>query len=488
MALSDGLQRYYPLDGSPVDVHGGIDGVITGPSPTYQAGHVSAQALYLAASNSNKFLADAFGGGDFSCSFWIYAVGSLGGFCCAIGNMTNPGAVTSDWCFLGGGTTLSYYQNGNTSTAGTATLSATGVWKHVVVTRVGAGSNNCKIYVNGSLEATFSASVTAPGGTDKFVLVSRPDGFTSTDARMQEVALYNRGLSGAEAVELYNGGAGLSYDDIAPSVPPTVDSVSPSSGVETGGTAITITGTGFVDGATVTVGGVAATGVDFVSDTELTAITPAGALGSADVEVVNPDDLSDTLVAGFTFTVTPPVFTKYGRLLEKLLPPGSLWNLEGDSELHKLLLGAGDELQRVEDRGADLIEESDPRTATETIGDWEEMLGLPDEQVTAISAVLAERRVAVTQKLVGRTGQNLDFFERLCAACGYPLLSLTKHAVDLLRSGTAECGESIVSVEDAYTITLELDTPTAGALTEAQFERVIRHATHSHIQVVFTYT
>jgi hypothetical protein len=72
MALSDGLQRYYPLDGSPVDVHGGIDGVISGPSPTYAAGHVSAQALYLAASSSNKFLAPAFGGGDFSCRFLAY--------------------------------------------------------------------------------------------------------------------------------------------------------------------------------------------------------------------------------------------------------------------------------------------------------------------------------------------------------------------------------------------------------------------------------
>ena len=64
---------------------------------------------------------------------------------------------------------------------------------------------------------------------------------------------------------------------------PTVTAVSPSTGVDTGGTPITITGTGFTSGATVKVGGTAATDVTVVSATSITATTPGGPDGIANV-------------------------------------------------------------------------------------------------------------------------------------------------------------------------------------------------------------
>ena len=70
---------------------------------------------------------------------------------------------------------------------------------------------------------------------------------------------------------------------------PTVTSVTPTSGPATGGTAITLTGTNFVSGATVRVGGTAATGVTFVSATQLRATTPAGTAGAQAVQVTNPN-------------------------------------------------------------------------------------------------------------------------------------------------------------------------------------------------------
>jgi hypothetical protein len=69
---------------------------------------------------------------------------------------------------------------------------------------------------------------------------------------------------------------------------PAVTSCSPNSGVAEGGDAVTITGTGFVDGATVTFEGVSATDVVFVSSTSITCVTPAGD-GLATVRVTNPD-------------------------------------------------------------------------------------------------------------------------------------------------------------------------------------------------------
>ena len=82
---------------------------------------------------------------------------------------------------------------------------------------------------------------------------------------------------------------------------PTVTSVSPANGPEAGGTSVTITGTGFVDGATVTFDAANATGVTFNSSTSLTVNTPAHAVGPVDVTVTNPDTLKGVLTGGFTY-------------------------------------------------------------------------------------------------------------------------------------------------------------------------------------------
>jgi hypothetical protein len=83
---------------------------------------------------------------------------------------------------------------------------------------------------------------------------------------------------------------------------PTVSSIDPSSGPLAGGTAVTITGTGFEAGATVTIGGASATSVVVVSDTSITAVTPSGTAGAKDVVATNADSgLTGTLAGGFTY-------------------------------------------------------------------------------------------------------------------------------------------------------------------------------------------
>ena len=69
--------------------------------------------------------------------------------------------------------------------------------------------------------------------------------------------------------------------------PPTVTSVSPNNGPAAGGTAVTITGTNFASGATVTFGSTAATNVTVVNSTTITATTPAGSAGAVTVTVTN---------------------------------------------------------------------------------------------------------------------------------------------------------------------------------------------------------
>lgn len=82
---------------------------------------------------------------------------------------------------------------------------------------------------------------------------------------------------------------------------PTVTSVSPATGSTLGGTSITIVGTGFRDGATVTVGGGVCSGVSVASSTSLSCETPAGSGGTASVVVSNSDSQASSANTLFTY-------------------------------------------------------------------------------------------------------------------------------------------------------------------------------------------
>ncbi|MBC7428950.1 MAG: IPT/TIG domain-containing protein, partial [Bacteriovorax sp.] len=88
---------------------------------------------------------------------------------------------------------------------------------------------------------------------------------------------------------------------------PTVTSVSLNGGNTAGATAVTITGTGFVAGATVDFGGCACTGVTVVSATSITCTTPANAAGAVAVAVTNTDTQAGSTASAFTYRVAPTV-------------------------------------------------------------------------------------------------------------------------------------------------------------------------------------
>jgi hypothetical protein len=81
----------------------------------------------------------------------------------------------------------------------------------------------------------------------------------------------------------------------------TVTSITPSNGPAFGNTPITVNGTGFLAGATVTLGGTAATNVVVVNSTKITAKTAAHAVGAVNVVVTNTNTASGTLTNGFTY-------------------------------------------------------------------------------------------------------------------------------------------------------------------------------------------
>ena len=99
------------------------------------------------------------------------------------------------------------------------------------------------------------------------------------------------------------GGSGGGGGGVPPPPPPapTITGISPTFGTNAGGTQVTVTGTNFVSGATLDIGGSAATNVT-VTATSLTATTgPRQTPGPVNVQVRNPDGQTATRDNGFTY-------------------------------------------------------------------------------------------------------------------------------------------------------------------------------------------
>lgn len=185
------------------------------------------------------------------------------------------------------------------------------------------------------------------------------DGLTVTDTETYTLAsagdftFYSYGqLCGAQTNPATDGwwqSAYLTLHVLNPA--PTVDSVDVATGPTLGGTSVTITGSGFQDGAAVTFDGVAATSVVWNSDTSITAVTPAGSAGAVDVVVTNYLGLPGTLVGAFTYYVVPlalpdPGLPKgiAGENYEHVLIPGGAsdgwsWSYGGTASLTGLPAG-----------------------------------------------------------------------------------------------------------------------------------------------------
>ena len=97
-------------------------------------------------------------------------------------------------------------------------------------------------------------------------------------------------------------------DEYTYDAPPTVTSLTPLAGPTGGGNTVTINGTNFRAGSTVTFGGVGSPSVTLVSSLQLKAVAPAQAAGIVDVRVTNVGGTSATSSTD-RYTYGPPSVT-----------------------------------------------------------------------------------------------------------------------------------------------------------------------------------
>jgi len=181
-----------------------------------------------------------------------------------------------------------------------------------------------------------------------------------------------------------------------------------------------------------------------------------------------------------------PTEAAYVRQLKALLPGGVLWNLEPDSILTALVSAVAGELARVDARSDDLVNEEDPRTAVETLSDWERVLGLPDACLTVIPSSTADRQAAIVRRLTARGGQSAAYFLGLAAARGFiatvdePTTHAWRLTSDLLHSSSAcEVTYFRASVARAGDRVVSRASP--------ELECVIGHAQPAHANAIFRY-
>ncbi len=188
------------------------------------------------------------------------------------------------------------YNNGASAQNGTASISGTGVNPPPVLASLSPTSLKLS---GGSLLLTgtsFLSGATVTVGSTACGSVSFG---TSTSLSCTAPAL----AAGTYGVFVTNpDGQSSATVNLTYNPAPTISSVSPYLGPISGGTAVVITGTGFLSGATVTFGGSAATGVSVASSTSITATTPSGTVGAVNVVVTNTDTQIGTLANGFTYT------------------------------------------------------------------------------------------------------------------------------------------------------------------------------------------
>ena len=291
--------------------------VNSGPS-TIQASNSSVAVSYLNPQTAGNLNIVAVGWGDTTSSISSITDSKNNTYTLAVGPTPNTGLQQSIYYaknIVGGSTnkvTVKFNQAAAYPDVRILEYSGLDPTSPLDVTKFGTGTGPAAN--SGSTTTTSSNELIFGAGTSAHHFTAAGSGFSSRVINIYGSIAEDEvvGSSGSYSATATNS-AGAWVMQMAtfrsPSLAPAVTAISPTSGSANGATAITITGTGFLSGASVKLGDTVATGVTVVSSTSITATTPAHAAGPVSLVVTNSDGQSGTLAESYTYTSASTAIT-----------------------------------------------------------------------------------------------------------------------------------------------------------------------------------
>jgi len=112
----------------------------------------------------------------------------------------------------------------------------------------------------------------------------------------------------------------------------------------------------------------------------------------------------------------------HADLLKLLLPPVA-YDRTG-KQLSDELAAEGAQLDRFAAMVQEILAETDPRTTSYLLADWERVYGLPDECSQPAETII-DRRLRLASKVAETGGISKTYFLQLATALGYQNISIT---------------------------------------------------------------
>lgn len=185
---------------------------------------------------------------------------------------------------------------------------------------------------------------------------------------------------------------------------------------------------------------------------------------------------------------------RWAYVLKALLPPGKLFDemetppVQGEGPvLWRLFKAFGKELERLELRILVALAEMDPRTAQETLDEWERMYGLPDLRVPVLPSGTAQRRAVVVAKVITRGAQNEAAYELLINALGWQLIELRRVWTFPWLDCESEHDGYVGGLEWSLTVEFLVGGETLDSLPLADLTRVLQYTMQAHAHALVTY-
>ncbi len=261
--------------------------------------------LFYADENGNYLAADSANGNNWSSATGLGTAGWSGsisygnGLFRLVGDAdtkikasTSAAAFNTAPTFVGSTTTLALAANASaTNIAALLHASDTDSSQTLTWTQSVAPNHSGTLTLTSATASSGSSDIT-PGGT----LTYQPaNGYTGTETFTVQVSDSIASATRQITVTISNPA-------------PAVTSISPTSGFTPGGTVVTVTGTAFTGTTAVKFGTNNATGFTVNSDMEITAVSPAGSVGTVDVRVITPGGTNTTSANDqFTYVLQPAI-------------------------------------------------------------------------------------------------------------------------------------------------------------------------------------